>query len=361
MKRIIALILLVSLVLCACAPGKNTEQTTLSTGETTQETTQETTVETTEAPAVYINPLNGKEIDQPYTGRPTAVVINNVRACLPQYGIGQADMIFEFEVEGNATRLLAVFSSLDGVETIGPVRSARTFFNNVAVGYDAPLIHCGGSADARAAKYDHENKLTNWEHIDQTYNGKYFYRDTKRRSEGYALEHTLFTTGEKLVVGLADKGYNTVSETAKDFGMTFAENASVTGESASKVTVKFRANKKTEMTYNETTGLYEAFQLKENHIDAGTGERIAYRNVLVLTTKQEIISEGNYPRAYYDLIGSGEGYFAIGGQIVPIKWSRASLNDPFVYTFADGTPVTLGVGTTYVGVISDSKGTVTCE
>ncbi len=362
MKRILTLILLVSLVLCACAPAQNSEETTLQTTvETTQETTQETTVETTEAPVVYINPLNGEEMDQPYTGRPTAVVINNVRACLPQYGIGQADMIYEFEVEGSSTRLMAVFSSFDGVETIGPVRSARTFFNNVAVGYDAPLIHCGGSKDARAGKYDHNNKISNWEHIDQTYNGKYFFRDKERRSKGYALEHTLFTTGEKLIEGLADKKYNTVTETAKDYGLTFMENPTVVGESADVVNVKFRAGKVTKMTYNESTGLYEAYQLKQNHIDAGTGERIAYRNVLVLTTKHKIVKEGSYPRAYYDLIGSGEGFFAIGGQIVPIKWSRESLNEPFAYTFADGTPLTLGVGKTYVGVISDTKGAVTCE
>ena len=361
MKRIIALFLLVSLALCACAPAQSSGETTTlqTTVETTQETTVETTVETTEEPVVYYNPLNGKEIDAPYTGRPTAVVINNVRACLPQYGISQADITYEFEVEGSSTRLLAVFSSLDGVETIGPVRSARTFFNNVATGYSAPLIHCGGSEDARAAKYDHENKLTNWEHIDQTYNGKYFFRDKERRSKGYAYEHTLFTNGEKLIVGLADKKYNTVTENAKDYGLTFAEDAAVTGKSAKEVTVKFRAGKKTVMTFNESTGLYEAYQLKQNHIDAGTGQRIAYRNVLVLTTKQEIINEGHYPRAYYDLIGSGEGYFAIGGQIVPIKWSRASVNDPFCYTLEDGTPLTLGVGRTYVGVISDKKGSVT--
>lgn len=357
MKRILTLILLVSLVLCACAPAQNSGETT--TLQTTVETTQETTVETTEAPVVYINPLNGEEMDQPYTGRPTAVVINNVRACLPQFGIGQADMIYEFEVEGSSTRLMAVFSSLDGVETIGPVRSARTFFNNVALSYDAPIIHCGGSVNGRSGKYDADNKISNWEHIDQTYNGKYFFRDKERRADGYALEHTLFTNGEKLIEGLTDKGYNTVTETAKDFGLTFAEAPTVAGKSANEVTVKFRAGKNTKMTYNESTGLYEAYQLKENHIDAGSGERIAYRNVLVLTTKQQIVKEGSYPRAYYDLIGSGEGFFAIGGQIVPIKWSRETVNDPFAYTFADGTPLTLGVGKTYVGVISDKKGSVT--
>ena len=108
------------------------------------------------------------------------------------------------------------------------------------------------------------------------------------------------------------------------------------------------------MTYDSASGLYKAAQYNRDHVDAGTGETMSYRNVLVLQAKQWLKSDGKYSRSYYDLIGEGEGYFACGGQIVPIKWSRASVTDRFVYTLADGTPLTLGVGTSYVGVIGTS-------
>jgi hypothetical protein len=52
-----------------------------------------------------------------------------------------------------------------------------------------------------------------------------------------------------------------------------------------------------------------------------------------------------------DLVGSGKGYFACGGKIVPILWSRNTETAPFVYTLEDGTPVELGIGKTYVGII----------
>jgi hypothetical protein len=36
--------------------------------------------------------------------------------------------------------------------------------------------------------------------------------------------------------------------------------------------------------------------------------------------------------------------------MVPICWSRNSDTDPFAFTMEDGTPLTLGVGNTFVAV-----------
>ena len=52
-----------------------------------------------------------------------------------------------------------------------------------------------------------------------------------------------------------------------------------------------------------------------------------------------------------DVVGSGKGYFACNGQIIPILWSRTSEYDNYVYTLEDGTPLTLGVGKTYVALL----------
>jgi hypothetical protein len=52
-----------------------------------------------------------------------------------------------------------------------------------------------------------------------------------------------------------------------------------------------------------------------------------------------------------DLEGKGTGYYACNGQVIPIKWSRESVYDPFTYTLKDGTPLTFGVGKTYIAII----------
>lgn len=361
MKRLFALLLAVLMLLCACGgePAETTGSTDASTTESTStETTTDTTDTTPQQEALYRHPLTGAPLYAPYTGRPTAVVINNIKACMPQSGLLGADMIYEIETEGGITRLLAIFSELEKVQNIGPVRSARTYFINLAASYDLPLIHCGGSVNALDGRYDETNKLNEWDHIDQRFNGSYFYRDKDRRKAGYAYEHTLFTTGEKLLAAVAKKGFDDVYENGTNYGLQFADEVNLNGETANTVTVDFRGKKTTTMTYDADLGLYLASQYGKKHIDENSGETVSYRNVLVLRAKQWSVKEGSYNRSYYNLIGSGEGYFACDGKIVPIKWSRKTVNDQFSYTLADGTPITLGVGRSYIGIIhtGDSAG-----
>ena len=85
-------------------------------------------------------------------------------------------------------------------------------------------------------------------------------------------------------------------------------------------------------------------------MDAAAGKCVAYRNVLVLHTSKWGKADSNYVRSFYDLLGEGTGYFACDGQIVPIRWYRDDYRSSFTYTLEDGTPLTLGVGHTYVGI-----------
>lgn len=360
MKRLFALIFALCLVFSGCA-AQPEETAPSTTAEPTAEPTTEATTVPTEPPVVYRNPLNGAVLEAPYTGRPVAVVINNLRDCLPQYGVSQADFIYELETESGITRFLAVYSSLDGVASIGPVRSARTFFNSISVAYDAPIVHCGGSVRGRNAYTDKSgSKLSTWDHLDERYNGGYFFRDKDRfHNQGYNWEHTLFTSGEKLTKAMTDKGFT--SDTQQDYGMQFAEDVTLNSFVAEKVVVSFRNNKTTSFQYNSETGLYAAEQYGGAFMDANNNQQVHFRNVIVLYTPQSFSHDGEYSRSYYELIGEGEGYLAIGGQITRIHWSRADLNSPFVYTLADGTPVTLGVGSTYVGIACTSSEPVDYE
>ena len=364
MKRIFALMLAVLMLLCACGGNpseETTPDTTITEGTTGESTgTENTTPDATEPVLLYTHPLTGEPLATPFTGRATAVSINNIKKAMPQSGIASADIIYEIEAEGGVTRLLAIFTELEGIKAIGPVRSDRTYFNNISASYDIPVVHCGGSKAALAGKYDEDNKLSKWEHIDQMSNGSYFYRDKERRENGYAYEHTLFTTGDKLLAVLQKKGYNKVYENGNDYGLKFSTKIDLNGETANSVVVDFRGSKTTTLTYDESKGVYKASQYKTNHIDEVTGETLSYRNVLVLRAPQTFSKATSKTRTYYDLIGQGEGYFACNGKIVPIKWSRKTVEDQFSYTLADGTPLTLGVGKSYIAIIdTGSKAGVT--
>ena len=372
MKRIVAWLLCLCLLLAGCGGQTAGDQSTVDhttdgTVDNTTDSTVDNTTDTTEdnttegppdpPPVLYRHPLNGSLSETPYTGRATAVVINNIKVCLPLHGIGEADMIYELETEGGITRLLAIFSDFSEVTRLGPVRSNRSFFNSISSAHDAPVIHCGGSEWGLNGYYtDTKLKVPNWAHINEQSNGRYFFRDRDRYNSGYAWEHTLFTSGEKLLQGLKDKGYDKVYEQTRDHGLLFSDDVALTGEAAGKVTVTFNANKTTTMTYDAATGLYNAAQYGQDMTDGNTEKTVTFANVLVLNTKQWQKYDGYYYRSFYTLIGEGEGYLAIDGQIVPIKWSRKSLNEPFVYTYADGSPVSLKAGTTYVGISPKKPG-----
>ena len=364
MKRITALLLALTLLLCGCGGKKETPAATESTPttQTTQptETAQPTaptqpteTTEPTTPPTeptqptepAYRHPLTGQPLSEPWSGQIAAVMVNNIKDSMPQYGLSQADIIYEIEEESSITRNMALYSDVSKIGNIGYIRSARTYFVSVAAAYDAYLVHCGTSTHAANGRYNQNgNKISNWKDLDQFYNASYFFRDTERYNKGYAWEHTLFTSGTRLQQALAGKALS-----APKAGVTFKDGVTLTGGSdANEVTVKFKGTKTTTFTYDATTGLYARSQYGSETVDASTNEVVKVKNVLALYTKQWSVSSGHQ---FYDTIGSGEGYAAINGKIVPIKWSRATVNDPYTYTLSDGTPLQLEVGTTYIAIV----------
>ena len=138
MKRIIALTLILTLLLCGCGGGKTeapkveATQPATTVPETTEEPTTEPTTEATEPP-VYRNPLNGEIIDEPYTDRLFACTISNLQENIPHVNLCKADVVFESYVNmNNIVRCLALFSNVEDVEAIGSIRSTRPIFNDLA-------------------------------------------------------------------------------------------------------------------------------------------------------------------------------------------------------------------------------------
>ena len=350
------------LLVCLCCMGllsgcseKSPAETSLP--ETTQPTTEttlppETTLpaETTEAPEILRHPLTGQPIEEPIPYRPVAVVINNISAAQPLHGIGSADILFEHIAEGGGsiTRMLAVFTDLENAGTIGSVRSARTYLLDLARSVAAPLVHVGQSVHAQR-----DFDTYGYPHYNQFQYPKYFYRDQDRLNSGYSTEHTMMIRGSDLLQGLQEANFDLTLPGEPYFGWQFSEDAAVPGNSAREITLQFYnpSGKTTTLSYDEVTGMYLGQQQWNSKsaaiIDGNTGEAVPFRNVLIL--KAETYSDSYHEFA--TLHGEGEGYFALGGQYVPIRWSRETTYEPFRLTFEDGTPITLGVGKTYVGVI----------
>jgi len=351
MKRLIPALLALCLLLCACTSkvpaGTTAPAATKPTSATTpsSEPSTDPSNDPTDPPVLYRHPLNGRPLDEPFTGRLAAFSINNANHAMPQHSVSQADVLYEICVEGGVTRCLAIFSQLSDVDRIGSIRSARTYFISLSMAYNAVLVHSGMSTFA-----GNMFATTGWEHVNADPTA--FFRDAERKAAGYIHEDTHFTTGE-LILDCLEKNFNMTASENAYYGFDFVDEQTLNGESAKKIQVNFGPSgyvKTTNLTYNPDTNTYAAYQHGQDYIDGNNEEVLHFTNVLVLQAVRTHTgaSSGN---VYHQLTGENTGYYACGGEIVPIKWSRAAERDNFTYTLEDGTPLTMLPGTTYIGVV----------
>ena len=190
---------------------------------------------------------------------------------------------------------------------------------------------------------------------------KIFWRDPERRKT-MSYEHCLVTSGQSILDYLAQGHFETTHAAGYTDGQLFtADGTPADGESAEHVTVKFSNYKTGTFDYDPQTGLYLAGQYGGDYTDGETGQQVAVRNLLVLETSISVISGDTAGRLSVKLTGSGEGTFFCGGRAVPIRWSKADRNSPFVYTLENGYPLALGQGKRYVCIMSPQSSTLSYE
>ena len=354
MKKLIALLLIASLILCGCGASTPaaTEATTAPTEAPATEATEaptETTEAPTEPPVVYRNPLNGEVLDEPYTGRIFAVTISNIRDALPHYGTMEADILMEMWVNGSIIRDLALYTDVSKAEAIGSVRSDRLMFNQIVKMYDAVLADAAGSDQVlNDAKNTGVNRMT----IDTGDSTDYSYRAKDRvftfKPES-KYEHTLFAKGAGLLDFAQKKGFSVTQPADKDYNLHFTEDGTPEGETANSVNVTFtyRNNKKdTTMVYDESLGKYVYNQYGKAMVVGDTEDPECFTNVIIMLAD---ITRGD---VYYtaNFTGGGTGYYANGGKIIPITWGCDGEESPFWFKTVDGADLELGVGNTYMAI-----------
>lgn len=338
------------LAVTACG-GKKTESTeteaqTAVMIETQTETESETETEETLAAGEMYSYLTGEPVSESVgLKRPYAIMINNIQAGLPQSGISQAEMIYEAQVEGGITRLMAVFQDVDNVEKIGSIRSARHYYIDFANDNDAIYVHYGQSKYA-LSRIEDENITTI--HGLSGYESKVFYRSTDRKAP-----HNVYTTGEMLAAGLEVTGlsrdYPEGYTPRLQFNHTDTELKD--GTNAQKVNIPF--DSQPYFTYNTEDGLYYRYQYGEAHIDRENDKQLAFKNIIVQYVAEKSISSQDHQDL--TLNGSGKGLYITDGKAEEITWKRSDDADKTRYYDASDNEISLNPGKTFFEVVSDSK------
>lgn len=335
-----------AILVCSGCSSKGSNDSSTKNSSSSSTTAQE-----------VLNPLTGMSgySSSAVGKRPVAIVVSNAPKARPQWGITTPDILVEGLVEGGITRMLAIYADSNKVpDKIGPMRSARHDFVEIAEGFDAIYVHWGWSTYAknRIAEDDVDHINGN----DSFKTGTYFYRDNNRR-HSLGLEHSGYTTGESLNKAISDLKFRT--DIKSDYQTLYSFNKegskqTPAGGTCSSVSFKYSYSNKHKMTYSADEGKYQD-TLNDNQRKDADGNRVEFTNVLLLFCK--VSSMGDSAGCIdMSLENGGNGYYLSNGSYEKIKWSKSGGHSASIkLTKTDGSELKLNAGNSYFGIVPSSN------
>lgn len=349
MKRIVALILILCALLtvfCSCKKAEEPQSSVPVLSKPSSEPEPEP------EPVKIYSPLTGLSgyNEQAVGKRPVAVMINNIAEALPQYGISKADIMFEIPVEGEITRMMALFSDHTAVPDVCSVRSCRYYYPIFAWGFDAVYIHWGIDMDyAAPVVYNSGQDCFDGDAESEPL----FIRDPERVGN-YAWEHTGCLKGGLLPEEMEKAEFRLTT----DYGPAFKFNdeeapVAPAGQLCHKAVFNFSSSYYSTFEYNEEEKLYYKQHSGSPHMDSATDTQLSFTNLLCLET--DIGLKDDLYHRYVEW-GGGNGYYVSNGAYMPITWEKASETDPIIIKdAASGQEISINAGKTYIGVIYPDK------
>lgn len=349
MKRWISAALVLALcLLTACSPAKQPiEEQTPSPDPGTQQTEPQQPEPQQPTKTAILSPLTGLETEESLLRqRPVAVMVNNLApAQAVQTGLNKAELIYETNVEGGITRLMAVFQDAASVGQIGSIRSARYPYVDLAYALNAIYVHCGND-NVYCLPHMQELKMDDFD-LAKGAPGKFGFRE----KNGLAREHTLYTTGAKVLEGCAAMSWKTEMEPAAAWTSFRQESAPQLpdGGACSGVTVAFSKKYQTEFRYDAATQRYTRYFGGEIRKDYKTGEAVTVKNVFVLFTTVKAYSDNYHMEVKLE---GGTGYYISQGGYEEIKWSKGAAADPITVKRADGSAFSANAGNSWICLVN---------
>ncbi len=356
-----ALLLAVTMGMAGCGQKKaDAEETQKEEVKTTEEPEEEESaavsgaaVEPEAAVPANQNLLTGiGDLSQEAIGkRPVAVMVNNVQKAMPQYGVGQADIIFEIPVEGDATRFMALYGDYTKVPQIWPIRSCRYYFPALSQGFDAYYVNWG--IDDTMGDYLAALNMDQIEGITNT--GGLFGRDQEKLNQGYALEHTGYFDGTKLVSYIEAQGLRTdLLEDKKGAAFPFngmEEQLKPEGSDCTSVQINFGAQSSA-FTYDQEKKVYLKQINGQPQVDGKTREQLSFTNVFVLETDISVRDDIGHKEIDWDGAADSVGYYVSNGGVQKIHWSKEANNENSYLRFYDesGQEISINRGKSYIAL-----------
>jgi hypothetical protein len=304
------------------------------------------------------DPLTGLKPANPdiLNRRPVSVKISSFPRGMVrpvQSGLSRADVVYEYFIEDELTRFIAVFYSQDA-ERAGPVRSGRYFDEHIMRMYHASLVY--GYATKRVQEHLEESDLRPLLFLERPDTIPPFHIVENKNAE------------IRLFVDTAGVGPKLSNNSRQDlraslfasllYPMSYpAINRVFTHYS--KESYNYWEYDPVEQVYRRFSDLSDATSLGQGEaytplIDNLTGAQVTADNVIVLVVPHNFQDEFARWDQVFDiaLTGAGEAYLFRDGRMIKATWLRDKIDQPIQLIDADKKTVPLKAGVTFYQIIN---------
>ena len=300
-----------------------------TTTPTTAPTTTPTLLQYPTAPLSGLPDPTGLSVKRPAL----TVKIENTPEALPQWGIDQADVVYEEIVNGGITRLAAIFNS-HAPAKVGPVRSVRPTDTQVVWPLGGIFAYSGGAPYAVASI----STVPGLKLIDESSAGTAMFRDPNLYAPHnlFAIAPQLFAFGCAPVPPPALFSYRTPKEIAG-------------GRPVVSFIVPFPSIYPVTWTWDTASMSWDRTLFGKADV-TGTGVRESPKNVIVMYVNY--VNGIGTEASYANLQGSGTAAFFVDGLETTGTWSRGpSKSDVIQYKTANGKTALMTPGQTWVELL----------
>lgn len=330
-------------ILAACS---NDEAKSAEDGESKENAVEEKEQGSESSTEMNTFPLTGIQTEQPVNNRVVSVMVNNHPKARPQSGLSKADIVFEILAEGQITRLLAMFQS-EKPEVVGPVRSAREYYFELANNYDSLYAYHG------AANFVNDMiRNRRIEHL----NGAIYDNDSHlfKRGAFRKAPHNSYLQFGSVYDAAEQKGYET-TQTYEPLPVTTEEEAAgISGDSAANVEIDYsgkRMSNVVEYAYDKNSETYTRYSDGKKSAELDSGGPIETDNILIMETPHQVVDDEG--RRSIDITSGGDAYLIQKGKVRELQWEN---RDGRIIPVKDGEPVKFVQGKTWINVVPSNPG-----
>lgn len=302
-----------------------------------------------------VNPLTGQPYpsDEARERRNLIIKISNFPPQVrPQSGLNQADVVWEYEVEGGVTRFAAIFRS-QMPSHVGPVRSGRLLDLELAPMYEALLAYSGASEPVQDLLLGQPWSLN----VISPSIGDNCREAGFCRFPGVnmAFEHTLYADTSVIWDRATRRGVN---QGYRARGFAFSEEPDANGTPVNDIFLNWYGQTDARWQYDPATTHYVRFTEGVAHFDRLDGDQVWTDNLVVIEVPHEdrpdlFEAESRSASQQINLWDTGRAYLFRDGQWYTGLWRRRD-REPgtaLELLYSNGAPMMMEPGRTWVSVV----------